>query len=173
MRRSRLLVAGLGASAAALAVTRHFRGAARGIRAPGGILIGNAGAYDAMTRLLLGGFYDSVASSVAATARPGVRVLEVGCGSGHLSLRLARRFGVDVTGLIFDPAMIERARANADRVAAEQHQPSFVVGDVAALPFPDVSFDLVVSTLSMHHWDDAKAGLAEESVGCCVRMDAR
>ncbi len=36
-----------------------------------------------------------------------------------------------------------------------------MVGDVAALPFPDGSFDLVVSTFSMHHWSDPAAGLGE------------
>jgi ubiquinone/menaquinone biosynthesis C-methylase UbiE len=35
------------------------------------------------------------------------------------------------------------------------------VGDVAALAFPDRSFNLVVSTLSMHHWADPAAGLTE------------
>ncbi len=43
--------------------------------------------------------------------------------------------------------------------------PGDVVGGVAALPFPDGSFDLVVSTLSMHHWADAGAGQAR-SAGC-------
>jgi SAM-dependent methyltransferase len=45
-------------------------------------------------------------------------VLEVGCGPGHLSIRLARQPGLDVTGLDLDPAMIERARANADRAGS-------------------------------------------------------
>jgi ubiquinone/menaquinone biosynthesis C-methylase UbiE len=60
--------------------------------------------------------------------------------------------------------MIERARSNAERPGdGEEHRPSFLVGDVASLPFPDVSFDLVVSTLSMHHWADPTAGLAQIS----------
>jgi ubiquinone/menaquinone biosynthesis C-methylase UbiE len=42
---------------------------------------------------------------------------------------------------------------------------------VAALTFPDRSFDLVVSTLSMHHWADPAAGLAE--IGRVLRPDAR
>ena len=67
-----------------------------------------------------------------------------------------------MTGLDLDPAMVERARANADRKPkGAALRPDFIVGDVAALPFPDKSFDLVVSTLSMHHWADATAGLAE------------
>jgi ubiquinone/menaquinone biosynthesis C-methylase UbiE len=45
------------------------------------------------------------------------------------------------------------------------------VGDVAALAFPDQSFDLVVSTLSMHHWADPAAGLAE--IGRVLRPGAR
>lgn len=161
MRRFRMLAAGVGAGAAAIAISRHFRGGARGVHAPGGILMGDVGAYDWMTRLLLGGLYESIAADVAATMPAGGRVLEVGCGPGHLSNRLASWVGLDVTGLDLDPAMIERARANAARSAAEGHVPSFVVGDVAALPFPDGSFDVVVSMMSMHHWDDATVGLNE------------
>ena len=92
----------------------------------------------------------------------GVRVLEVGCGPGHLSIRLARQHDLDVTGLDLDPAMIERARANANRAGEGFGRlPSFLVGDVASMPFPEGSFDLVVSTFSMHHWADSAAGLAE------------
>ena len=100
-------------------------------------------------------------------APEGARVLEVGCGPGHLSIRLARQHGLHTTALDLDPAMIERARANADRAGEGFGRlppgslPSFLVGDVASLPFPDGSFDLVVSTMSMHHWADPAAGLAE------------
>jgi ubiquinone/menaquinone biosynthesis C-methylase UbiE len=68
--------------------------------------------------------------------------------------------------------MVERARANTDRaVNRGGRRPSFLVGDVAALAFPDQSFDLVVSTLSMHHWADPAAGLAE--IGRVLRQGAR
>jgi SAM-dependent methyltransferase len=68
--------------------------------------------------------------------------------------------------------MIARARANADRPGnGDQRRPSFLVGDVAALAFPDGSFDLVVSTLSMHHWADPAAGLAE--IGRVLRPGGR
>jgi SAM-dependent methyltransferase len=71
-------------------------------------------------------------------------------------------FGLDVTGLDLDPAMIEVARDNAEGAAGHnRRQPSFVLGDVAALPFLDATCDLVVSTLSMDHWADPRAGLAE------------
>ena len=38
---------------------------------------------------------------------------------------------------------------------------TFTVADAAALPFPDATFDLVVSTISQHHWSDPGAGLRE------------
>lgn len=172
MGRPRTLAILLGTAAVAAAVVRHGRGAATGRTAPGGILIGDVGAYDILTRLVLGSFYRGVAADVAAVAPAGAAVLEVGCGPGHLSIRLARQHGLVVTGLDLDPAMIERARANANRAGdGDDRRPSFHVGDVASLPFPDGSFDLVVSTLSMHHWADPTAGLAE--IGRVLRPGAR
>jgi SAM-dependent methyltransferase len=172
MGRPRRLVILLGAAAAAVAVVRHRRGTTMGRRVPGGILIGDAVVYDTLTRLVLGSFYGGIAADVAAAASPGARVLEVGCGPGHLSNRLARRNGLEVTGLDLDPAMVERARANADRPGnGDQRRPSFLVGDAASLAFPDGSFDLVISTLSMHHWADPAAGLAE--IGRVLRPGGR
>src|SRR5215207_5995944 len=162
MGRSQKLVILLGAAAATVAVVRHGIGAAKGRRVSGGILIGGAVAYDEMSRLVLGSFFGPIAADIAAAAPDGAQVLEVGCGPGHLSIRLARQYGLDVTGLDLDPAMIERARANADRAGdGDERRPSFLVGDVASLPFSDESFDLVVSTMSMHHWADPSAGMAE------------
>jgi SAM-dependent methyltransferase len=161
-----------GAAAAAAAVMRHGRHATQGHRVPGGILVGDAVVYDALSRLLLGSLVERIAADVAAVAPTGARVLEVGCGPGHLSIRLARQHRFEVTGLDLDPAMIARARANAARRGNnDQHRPSLLVGDVAALAFPDRSLDLVVSTLSMHHWADPTAGLAE--IGRVLRPGAR
>jgi SAM-dependent methyltransferase len=171
MVQPRKLVIVAGAAAAALVVLRHGRHGARGHQVPGGILIGDAVVYDTLSRLLLGPFRERIAADVAAVAPDGARVLEVGCGPGHLSTRLAHhRF--EVTGLDLDPAMIARAQANTDRAGNRGgRRPSFLVGDVAALAFPDRSFDLVVSTLSMHHWADPAAGLAE--IGRVLRPGAR
>ena len=157
-----MLLGAVASAAAGVAVVRHWHGTSNGRRVMGGTLIGNAVAYDEMSRFVLGSFFGPIAADIAAAAPDGARVLEVGCGPGHLSIRLARQHGLDVTGLDLDPAMIERARANADRKEdGDEHGPSFLVGDVAALPFPDESFDLVVSTMSMHHWADPTAGMAE------------
>jgi ubiquinone/menaquinone biosynthesis C-methylase UbiE len=171
-----MLLGAVAAAAAVVAVVPHGRVGAKERKAPGGILIGDAAAYDGMSRLVLGALFGSIAADVAAVAPEvapdGARVLEVGCGPGHLSKRLARQHGLDVTGIDLDPAMIERARANADRAGEgfgrlppwrlpPWRLPSFLVGDVASMPFPEGSSDLVVSTLSMHHWANLAAALAE------------
>ena len=68
--------------------------------------------------------------------------------------------------------MIERARANAERSGhGGGRRPSFLVADVSSLTFPDASFDVIVSTLSMHHWTDPTAGLNE--IGRVLRPDGR
>jgi len=174
MGRARRLVTLLGVAGAGLAVLQHGRGGARGRRVRGGILIGDAAAYDALShRLLLGPLFRRIAADIAAVAPDGARVLEVGCGPGRLSLRLACQHGLDVTGLDLDPAMIERARANADRLGdGERRRPSFVVGDVASLTFPDGSFDLVVSTLSMTTGPTRRRAWPS-SAACCAQAAGR
>ena len=106
--------------------------------------------------------FGPIAADIAANVAAGAAVLEVGCGSGPLSVRLAGDHGLDVTAFDIDPEEIVRARARAGRAAeAGRPTPTFLVADVASLPFDDASFDVVVSTYSMHHWDDKAAGLEE------------
>jgi ubiquinone/menaquinone biosynthesis C-methylase UbiE len=148
---------------AAIGAIARARGHGAGQQEPGGILIRDAGVYDLHTRILFGSLFRPIAADIAAVGPPSARILEVGCGPGHLSVRLARDHDLDVTGVDLDPRMIDRAQADADRDAGELRQPRFIVGDVAALPFDDASFDLVVSTFSMHHWSDPPSGLREIS----------
>ncbi len=170
--RPRTFVILVAAATAGAVVVRHAC-RAMGRRVPGGILIRDAALYDAIGhRLLLGSLLERIAADVAAVAPDGARVLEVGCGPGRLSILLARRYGLEVIGLDLDPAMVERARTNAARSAKQDgREPAFLVGDVASLAFPDRSFDLVVSTLSMHHWADPTAGLSE--IGRVLRPGGR
>jgi SAM-dependent methyltransferase len=125
-----------------------------------------------MSRFITGSLFRGIADDVASAAPRDARVLEVGCGPGHLSIAMARRHGLAVTGLDLDPDMIDRARENASRATAvDASGPSFLVGDVASLPFPDGSFDVVVSTFSLHHWADPTAGLVE--IGRVLRPGGR
>lgn len=173
MRRSRRIRDLLGAVfGTVVAVARHRHGAHAGRRVSGGTLVGDADAYDAHSRFLFGSLFRSIAADIVSVAPDGARVLEVGCGPGHLSIRLAGQYGLDITGVDLDPAMIERARANAVGTnSGDDLRTTFLVGDVASLPFEDGSFDLVVSTLSMHHWADPEAGLAE--IGRVLRTNGR
>lgn len=76
-----------------------------------------------------------------AGVQSGQRVLDAACGTGVVAITSARR-GAQVTGLDLTPELIERARENARiaNVAVEWHE-----GDVEQLPFPDATFDVVVS----------------------------
>jgi ubiquinone/menaquinone biosynthesis C-methylase UbiE len=88
-------------------------------------------------------------------------LLEVGSGPGRLALRLARAASeLSVIGVDLSPAMVERATRRATEAGLAE-QVRFEVGDVGALPFPEESFDVVVSTLSLHHWPDPPRALAE------------
>ena len=88
-------------------------------------------------------------------------ILEVGPGPGHLAERLLTLLPDGRwTGLDIDRAMLDAAER---RLADEglEARSTAVEGDVTALPFDDASFDLVVSSLSAHHWPDAAAGFRE------------
>ena len=92
------------------------------------------------------------------------RILDVGCGTGHLLRQLASRVPetFELAGIDAAAPMIEVARANA-RDARLQ----FLIGVAEQLPYSDATFDLVVSTTSFDHWRDQQAGLIE-----CARVMA-
>lgn len=71
----------------------------------------------------------------------GQRVLDVGCGTGVVALTAVRR-GARVSGLDLTPALLERARHNAEVAGVDI---DFTEGDAEALPYPDASFDVVLS----------------------------
>jgi SAM-dependent methyltransferase len=71
----------------------------------------------------------------------GQRVLDVGCGTGVVAITAALR-GATVDGLDLTPVLLERARANARTAAVDI---SWHEGDVEQLPFPDATFDAVLS----------------------------
>jgi ubiquinone/menaquinone biosynthesis C-methylase UbiE/uncharacterized membrane protein YphA (DoxX/SURF4 family) len=89
------------------------------------------------------------------------RLLDVGCGPGQVTLFIAESLpGTDVTGVDIAPTMIELARGHAAKSPAVDRV-RFEVADVAHLPFPDGTFDVVASTGSIKHWPDQRAALRE------------
>jgi len=77
----------------------------------------------------------------AVGLRAGHKVLDVATGSGNVALSAARR-GCEAVGVDYVPALIERAR---ERAAVERLPAQFEVGDCEAIPYPDSSFDVVLS----------------------------
>ncbi len=91
-------------------------------------------------------------------------VLDVGTGPGKLVVEIARRRpDLRITGLDLSPTMLALAGRNFARAGLRGVK--LRQGDVADLPFPAGSFDLVVSTSSFHHWRDPVRGLKE-----CIRV---
>jgi ubiquinone/menaquinone biosynthesis C-methylase UbiE len=118
---------------------------------PTGRTIGTPRRYDIVTAALFGGrrrrAFRSLA--VASQARSGDRILDVGCGTGYFARMLVEVVGPlgAVVGVDAAPEMVAHAALRSRSVS----NCTFDVGNAAALSFPDSSFDIVVSSLTMHH----------------------
>jgi len=116
-------------------------------------------------------------TATLARLQPGDAVLDVGCGTGTLAMEVKPRVGRAgrVAGIDPSPQQIARARAKA----ARRHVPiEFQIGVIEHLAFPDQTFDVVLSTLMMHHLPTSlkRQGLAEiarvlKPGGCLVIAD--
>ena len=97
-----------------------------------------AGDFGQIARTIMGGAELFVHRLAFA---PGTRVLDVACGTGNTAIPLAR-LGCVVTGVDIAPNLLAQARARAE---AEGLAIQFDEGDAEALPYPDGSFDAVIS----------------------------
>jgi ubiquinone/menaquinone biosynthesis C-methylase UbiE len=101
-----------------------------------------------------------------AAIRPGERILDVGCGTGVLTRMAMDAAGPAGAAVGIDAAakMIRVARETAERPHAQADgRAEFKVAAIEALPFPDASFDVALSSLMLHHLppDTKLQGLAE------------
>jgi len=94
--------------------------------------------------------------------RAGQRVLDIATGSGNTALAAARRY-CEVTGVDFVPSLLDRAR---ERAAAERLDIDFREADAESLPFPDASFDVILSTFGVMFAPD-QARAASELLRVC------
>ncbi len=95
-------------------------------------------------------YYDSVASQVLNKLTTG-RVLDIGTGPGRLPVAIASgNKYIHVTGLDLSPDMVRIASGLAAKNGLANVD--FKAGSASELPFGDREFDLVISTLSFHHW---------------------
>jgi SAM-dependent methyltransferase len=86
---------------------------------------------------------------------PGMRVLDVGAGTGNAAIPAAQT-GADVVASDLTPELLDAGRARAEAAGASL---DWVVGDAERLPFEDASFDVVMSSIGVmfapHHQDAA------------------
>jgi ubiquinone/menaquinone biosynthesis C-methylase UbiE len=85
-----------------------------------------------------------------ARLAPGESVLDIGCGTGTLAIAAKRRVGTSavVHGIDASPEMIARAHRKAKHAGMKI---AFETAPAQSLPFPDARFDVVLSTVMMHH----------------------
>ncbi len=118
--------------------------------------------YDPLSRLLgVRALHDELIAQ--AHLEPSHRVLDVGCGTGSLAVRMrGENPQVEVVGLDPDPKALAIGRRKAERAGvAVQFEQGY--GD--ALPFADAAFDRVTSSLMLHHLDLAtRRGMLRESL---------
>ena len=118
--------------------------------------------YDAWYKTQKGALVDALETECAFslfTPAPGMRVLDAGCGTGNFSLKMAA-LGAHVEGIDLSAPMIGYAR---EKAAASEYsdQLHFQLGDLYQLPFPDASFDAVLSMAAFEFIHDDQRALDE------------
>ena len=146
--------------------------------------------YEKLATPGLSQFHQQVASEITSLLSSG-SVLDVGTGPGHLLVEVARRHpNLKLVGLDLSRKMLRIAKELTEQdgkvrvsiTEARSQKPEvrtplssvlcplsirLVRADVRNIPFSDGAFDLVVSTLSIHHWHDPVRGIQE-----CLRVTA-
>jgi ubiquinone/menaquinone biosynthesis C-methylase UbiE len=127
------------------------------------------GRYDRGMRLLTLGRLERLYEDIAAQLTSGERVLDVGCGTGALAVRLARQ-GCSIIGIDISPRMLAQA---AERVRAEGMESQVVFQELGAVDldtaFPDASFDVVVSTLVFSELSEDEIEYTLQEIGRILR----
>jgi len=106
--------------------------------------------YDPTLRYIMGedGFKKRLIEQ--ANPQPGERILDLGCGTGTLTIMLQRRQpAAEVVGLDGDSRVLDIAQKKADRIGVASIRWDKGLAD--ELPYPDESFDTVITSMMLHH----------------------
>lgn len=86
-----------------------------------------------------------------------MRVLDVGCGTGELALKLsAKSQSIEIDGLDLSDKMIDEAKKKSENSGIQ-----FKTGSACSLPYADETFDVVTCAHSFHHYKDQKKAVSE------------
>ncbi|MBP2298466.1 class I SAM-dependent methyltransferase [Azospirillum picis] len=125
-----------------------------------GIVVGHYGprAASYVTSAVHSGGADLDQIDAALQGGAATRILDLGCGGGHVSYRAARH-ATEVVAVDLTPEMLEVVA----QTAAERGLTNIATREAAAeaLPFADGHFDVVLCRFSAHHWHGFEAGLRE------------
>ena len=108
----------------------------------------------------------------AAGITAGEQVLDVGCGTGTLTLAAKKRLGANgsVWGVDASPEMIARARTKSEQGGMPV---IFEVAAAQSLPFPDAAFDAVLCSLALHHLPENARATALAEMRRVLKPDGR
>lgn len=124
--------------------------------------------YDLMGTVLFGGRRRRAYRELllGSGAQPGDRVLDVGCGTGYLTALLAEAVGPDGGAVGVDPseAMVSQATEVLSGAGAR-----YLVGFAESLALEDGSFDVVTSSLALHHIDEDQRQAAATEMARVLR----
>nr|WP_110797771.1 class I SAM-dependent methyltransferase [Mycolicibacterium setense] len=125
--------------------------------------------YDLLTRVL--GMNPAYRELVAqAGLSGGQRIVEIGCGTGNLTIRAKKACpGADIVGTDPDPRALQRAQ----RKAKGMNGISFTRAYAQELPFDDGGFDLALSSMMLHHLDEATKTAAARELFRVLRPGGR
>ena len=105
-------------------------------------------------------------------------ILDLGCGTGNLIIKLAKEFPEsEIIGVDISTEILRIAKENVEKQVINQ-KIKFEIGNAESLPFPNDSISLIVSSLSLHHWLNPSRALEEiyrvlSQEGKCVIFDFR
>ena|GEM_PF-761689 len=109
---------------------------------------------------LINDIHEFVTKEICGEVRRG-KILDIGTGPGRLPVKIVlKNPDLEVYGVDLSDAMIKIAEQNAIKAGVLQRL-EFRVGSVYSIPYENDFFDMIVSTLSFHHWNEPIRGLNE------------